>query len=83
MSDEFARLHETREYGQIVVMKDTCDKGNPALAIYFSPPHLGTCNLTLGFGEGGWDKLDKAFGEANEANCIKAIAPHFTALNDD
>ena len=33
----FAKIHESAEYGQILVMKDTSDEGDPCVVFVFDP----------------------------------------------
>lgn len=61
----FAKLFESETYGQIAVIKQTNDDGDPEIRFYFQPPGLGVCSNALSFGDGNedesFDLQDKAW----------------------
>lgn len=59
---KFAKMFESEEYGQVVVMNDDLD-GLPAVVVFFQPEGMGVCKAALKFSddEEGYDKCDAAF----------------------
>jgi len=47
----FAKLFEDEKYGQILVMLDTNDDGDPCVKFMAQPPGLGICATSLSFSE--------------------------------
>jgi hypothetical protein len=73
----FAKLFETKEYGQILVISDQDDEGNPALKIMCQLPHLGAlATVTSSFDDkdSGYDKRDEGFAKINEEMAVKMVA---------
>lgn len=68
MSD-FAKVFHSEEYGQLVVMLDRNDRGDPALMVFFNHPHpdLGVCSIAPSWDDTdeGWDRAEKAFSDSN------------------
>ena len=47
--ENFAKLFEDEKYGQILVMLDTNENGEPCVKIMAQPPGLGVCAFALSF----------------------------------
>lgn len=77
--EDFAKVFNTVR-GQIVVMRDSDDDGDPALMFYAEPSGLGVCRLTLSFSDDdeGWDKLDDAFAKADERMALEVTKDMFS-----
>jgi hypothetical protein len=63
----FAKSFETSR-GQVLVMKNSNNVGDPELQFYFEPEGLGVCSINLGFGEDSdraWDALQDAFNQSD------------------
>ena len=75
--EQFAKLFETEEYGQILVMLDTGEEAKPEVRFSFMPKNLGVCSVALKFKDTdeGWDKAEAAFASFDEAKAIEAIRP--------
>lgn len=60
---QFAKLFDVDGIGQILVMQDTNDDGNPAVKVFFKPQDFGVCCVALGFTDDdeGWEKCDRSF----------------------
>lgn len=50
MSQKFAKLFDDEKLGQILVMLDQDDEGEPCVKFMGMPPGLGICVFSLGFG---------------------------------
>lgn len=48
-TDTFAKIFETKEYGQILVTKDIDDNGDPAIIFSVKPDELGVCKLSSSY----------------------------------
>lgn len=59
----FAKIYNTADFGQVLLMKDEDDNGAPELVVACQPKGFGTCKLKFGYSddEDGWNKLDEAF----------------------
>ena len=70
----FAKIFDTEEVGQVVVMKSESDECEPMLAIYMKPPDMGVCMVGPKWDDDddGWAKLDKAFEEFATDDAVKA-----------
>ncbi|MBX9348786.1 hypothetical protein K5M36_16990 [Chromobacterium vaccinii] len=75
----FAKLYETTEYGQVLVMLDQNDDGNPAISFHAKPEDLGVCSTSLAFPdtEDGWDKAEAVFESIDEDVAKKGVADIF------
>ena len=60
----FAKIHESAEYGQILVMKDTSDEGDPCVVFVFDPKVEGIEVFKSQFGFDDEEKRDRTFGMA-------------------
>lgn len=77
----FAKLFDT-SYGQVVVMRQDNDSGEPEIRFYCEPEGLGTCSMAFGYEDGqheerdeGFEKVDLAMAEAaaKELNVYSGI----------
>lgn len=64
MQEDFCKVFNSSEFGQILVMKDTRDDGKPAIFVKFIPC-FGLCGPTFAFTDddenAAWKKVDKLF----------------------
>ena len=60
----FAKIHESVEHGQILVMKDTNDDGDPCVVFVFDPKIEGIEVLKSMLGFEDKEKRDRTFGMA-------------------
>lgn len=60
----FAKIHESVEHGQILVMKDTSDEGDPCVVFVFNPKIEGIEVFKSQFGFDDEEKRDRTFGMA-------------------
>lgn len=60
----FAKFFDTK-YGQVVVMKQGNDDGNPEIRFFAEPEGLGVCSVAFSYGEDDWDKADEGFEQVN------------------
>jgi hypothetical protein len=74
----FAKLFETKQYGQILVLRKPSSDGKPAVFFMSQPPHdfLGVCSQELGFDETpeGSEAADHCFDTMTEEKAIEATA---------
>ena len=69
-----AKLFNTKEIGQIIVMKDTYDEWNPSLKFVFEIESIGaTATLSMSWKDDdeGCGKRDNAFEKTDEAAALK------------
>ena len=59
-----AKIHESVEHGQILVMKDTSDEGDPCVVFVFDPKIEGIEVFKSQFGFDDEEKRDRTFGMA-------------------
>lgn len=81
----FAKLFETKEYGQILIMLDTGEDAAPEVRFSFTPANLGICSIALQFKDTdeGWDKAEEAFnGFDSEEKAIEAVKPTIEKFNN-
>lgn len=86
----FAKLFDTEEFGQIVVLNQTDDGGNPQLAFLFNPRGLGVCTIAVNFTNGDEEKCaaaaDAAFDSIDEAaacNAVRAVTENWPSEEED
>jgi hypothetical protein len=48
-TEKFAKLFEDEKYGQILVIRDTDDEGEPCVKVMAQPHGLGICAVSLAF----------------------------------
>ena len=77
----FAKIFNTEEVGQILVMNDASDDDNrPQIRFYFQPEGLGVCATHINFNDECWDEADTAFEAIDEAKAIKMVEGVITKL---
>lgn len=72
----FAKLFNDTEFGQILVVLNTCDEGNPQIVFSFQPEDLGVCNMSMNAkndSEKAFDSFDKFFEEMDEETAVNAV----------
>ena len=77
--EQFARLHETEEFGQVLaVLQRDDDEGKPELRVFIQPPGLGVCSLKFGFEDSdeGWDKAEAGLVAFDQGQAL-ALAEAF------
>jgi len=71
----FAKLFETKKYGQILVKID--DDDGPEVRYYFEPKGLGVCSMALSFTDDdkgdAWGKAERVFDGINEASVVETV----------
>ncbi|NCC85610.1 MAG: hypothetical protein EOM03_16015 [Clostridia bacterium] len=60
----FAKIHESVEHGQILVMKDTSEEGDPCVVFVFDPKIEGIEVFKSQFGFDDEEKRNRTFGMA-------------------
>jgi hypothetical protein len=70
----FAKIFETPDHGQVLVKKDTNNKGCPEIRWFVEPPEFGVCSMAVSFedSDSGWDSADKAFDKSDQNAAIVA-----------
>lgn len=65
MPDQFCKIFESKDFGQILVIKDSNEDGNPAVSVKFIPDGFGLCGPDYAFTDEdeyvAWEKVDKLF----------------------
>lgn len=76
---KFAKLFETEEYGQIVVIKCDGEDGEPSIEFKAKPNSMGVCTTRISFKDtdAGWDAQDKAFEAITEDEAKAGVADIF------
>jgi hypothetical protein len=72
----FAKLYETPEHGQILVMLDSNDEGEPVIKYCCKPEGLGVCYaLSPPFenSDQGWGIAEQVFAEETKESTIELI----------
>jgi len=69
---QFAKLFEDEKYGQIVVLLDQDDEGEPCVKFMGQPPGLGICVFSLGFGT--VDQAREVFGGVTHEQATAGVA---------
>lgn len=79
----FAKLYESKEYGQVLVMLDTGDDGTPCVSFYAEPEGFGVCSISSKFKdtEEGWDKAEAFFEKVDDEIALKAASSICDGLN--
>ena len=82
---QFAKLFESKEYGQILMVLDTGDEAQPEVRFSFMPENLGVCSVALKFEDtdAGWEEAEKAFTkfDSNE-KALEAVRPTIDKMNE-
>jgi len=71
---DFAKLFNTEMHGQILVMNDTDENGDPAVIFHFQPEGLGICKCSVNFKTDAWDAADACFAEVTEESAVSFVA---------
>ena len=82
----FAKLYETPEHGQILVMLDSTDEGEPVIKYCCHPEGLGVCYaLTPPFenSDEGWGIAEQVFKDETEKSAIELIEVVILAALDE
>jgi len=81
----FAKMFESEQYGQIVVIQQGADgTGDPEVRFFCSPEGLGVCSLALSFTESdtAWDSCDTTFEKVDLAFAEGAVKPIFDMASE-
>lgn len=80
---DFAKLFNTEKYGQILVLKEVNEDEKPSIKVYFNPPGLGLCNLSIVFGdsEDGWENWEKSLDAIDEETAINQVKSAFETVS--
>lgn len=72
---DFAKLFNTKEHGQIVVIMQSNDEDKPEVRYFFKPEGLGVCSTALAFNDSdaGWDECEQFFDSIDEEQAIKLV----------
>ncbi len=72
---KFAKVFDNKRYGQIVVMKEHGQDGEPMMKFYCQPEGFGICSFCIGWGEGqnADKKLDEAFDTIVAREAIEIV----------
>lgn len=78
----FAKIFDTPDHGQVLVKKDTNDKGCPEIRWFVEPPELGVCSLAISFEDTdpGWEVADRSFSQTDQNAAIAAARQIFESL---
>jgi hypothetical protein len=72
----FAKLYEKTEHGQILVMLDSTDEGDPIIKYYCQPEGLGVCHAVsppFENSELGWFMAEQVFKDENQKSATKLV----------
>jgi hypothetical protein len=56
----FAKLFDT-SYGQVVVMLQSDDEGDPEIRFFAKPDNLNICSISFGYSVDEWDEAEQGF----------------------
>ena len=70
---DFAKLFNTEKHGQILVMNDTDEDGDPVVSFRFQPAELGVCKCAINFKSGAWEKADACFADITEESAVSFV----------
>ena len=81
---DFAKLYRNDEYGQILVMKDTDDEGNPCIYFFVEKNEI-LCRIGANFDDTneGWEKRDEGFESIDEGKAIESVKSLIEYFNED
>ena len=74
--EKFAKLFESKEYGQILVINDKDSEDLPALVVKFTAEGLGVCEACLSYADDSnesYDKRDESFKNITEVQALGAV----------
>lgn len=70
--EKFAKLYDTEEHGQIVVMKDTTEDDDYCVFFYFKTPEVE--NVKIGFNYDSEDSRNSMFDKVTEEKAIAGVS---------
>lgn len=75
--NDFCKLFEHAEYGQILVKIDKDEDEMPEVRFYAQPKGLGVCSVAVSFTDDdeGWSSADELFAKVDKDRAIKALSP--------
>lgn len=70
----FAKIFDTPNHGQVLVKKDTNNKGCPEIRWFVEPPEFGVCSMAVSFedSDSGWNSADNVFNTTDQEAAIVA-----------
>lgn len=78
---KFAKLFETKEYGQILVLLQSGDTCDVEVRVFAQPPNLGVSSFAFQFEkedeDEAWDLAQEAFNEIDEAKAKDLVKTFF------
>jgi len=80
---DFAKLFTSQTYGQILVVIEENDKGNPCIRFTTQPKNMGLCSVSMGGSDDSdevWDKLEEVFDAINQDAAETAISDLYKTL---
>lgn len=77
MSEQFAKVFDSKDYGQILALVRDGEDGRPELRWFALPRGLGVCEFAMSFED--WDACDLAFHHANAETAEQAAKAIFDA----
>ena len=90
VSDQFAKLYETEELGQVLVTLDSCDEfDGMEIRYYFMPKDMGVCSAAMQFKsksgdlDFACDKAEAAFEKVDEEQALKFVNTLLEELGHD
>lgn len=70
---EFCKIYNSEKFGQMLVMMDLDDKGQPAVFLKFIPAGMGVCDPIFSYSDDdkgtAWDKAEKAYKQMDKDLC--------------
>jgi hypothetical protein len=84
--DRFAKLFETEDRGQLLVLLKTDENGNPEVRFFAQPESLGVCSVAIGWeddSERSWSLAEKAFEKTDEAIAREATNAIFRLVEEE
>lgn len=72
--NKFIKLFEYEEYGQVAVIRGEVDD-DPALRIFYKPPGLGICEISVGFYDD--ESADRSFNFMTQEDLKDVIKEQF------
>ena len=74
---KFAKLFETEDYGQLLLMMNNDEKGNPETTLYFTAEGLAVCSIsvygTVNASDAAFELVEKLFNRFDESAAIKTV----------
>ena len=66
----FAKMFDT-EYGDVLVMRQDDDEGNPEIRFYCEPEGLGLCSVAFSYSEDAYERRDEGFDKVTLEMAVK------------